>query len=669
MVAAEGRRSRSAKLHRNGRVPDAIALNLVSRSRTERVIHIVAAAGAVVAAIAAVLLGDDVEMFLVMLAAVVAGLLCFDTAMEPNWRSFTPWLFLSIAPVVRVAPVVWSDLQTEESSVDERFDHLGILLFGLCVLAAVYWVSRPARRLGRHGAIYDTVVLVGSAVTLGLAGTSVAFLYDSDFGSETVARLIESSTWTVVGALLAAIVLAASRPVRMTPALGGVLISASAATGLMAYTVSGSTVDIGWWALLFACFAISAGLFQSSDLGQRPARSRRTSAGVVVAVLMGLGAAAAAISARSDSSPAAWGPGWWTLGGASLVMLALAMASRPVEEQRLDDAAEGDTAGESAQDLVAMFGPDAGAETRLASVFGADSEAEARLASMLSTPRALSASGLDDVPQPSAEPVSPVEPVSSAEPVSPAEPVSSAEPVSPQPVSYEPTAFSAAAEVSQPAVAQPSGIVPEAENFASLIPDSNPASGAAETQQPPPSAPAAPADPVVDPIGQAHHIDPSTGLLSAAGLQHVLAEKFAAPRPGGQLTLMMFMIRDLDDIERTHGRLASAAVTRTIAQRIPRLIPHGRGARFARSAYAIILEGDQGDRKALVQHLAQVLLQLRAPIDGDHLDEGLLGERIDVVAGMAQAYAGEPAVDFVKRANFGLARAAKTVEPTLVAMP
>lgn len=166
------------------------------------------------------------------------------------------------------------------------------------------------------------------------------------------------------------------------------------------------------------------------------------------------------------------------------------------------------------------------------------------------------------------------------------------------------------------------------------------------------------------PVDQAHNFDPSTGLLSASGLQLALRNAFVLSRPAGHVTLALFTIRDLDALEERYGRLAAAAVTRAVAGRVQALLPDGTSARFGRSAYAIILIGDRTDVAATVQELAQVLLQLRAPVEG-----GSLGDKIDVVAGMAQCYANESVATFVARANEGLAKAVHTPTPTFVAMP
>jgi len=127
---------------------------------------------------------------------------------------------------------------------------------------------------------------------------------------------------------------------------------------------------------------------------------------------------------------------------------------------------------------------------------------------------------------------------------------------------------------------------------------------------------------------------------------------------------MLFTVRDLDQIEQDHGRLAAAAVTRGVADRIRVLLHDGTGARFARTAYAVMYAGDLGPTEQTVERFARVLLQLRAPVEN-----GSLGDKIDVVASMAQCYDGESAASFITRANKGLALAVQTPDPTLVAMP
>ena len=56
--------------------------------------------------------------------------------------------------------------------------------------------------------------------------------------------------------------------------------------------------------------------------------------------------------------------------------------------------------------------------------------------------------------------------------------------------------------------------------------------------------------------------------------------------------------------------------------------------------------------------------EIAGPVEGR-----TLGDKIDVVASMAQCYENENVAEFVTRANAGLARAVQTEEPTFVAMP
>lgn len=166
------------------------------------------------------------------------------------------------------------------------------------------------------------------------------------------------------------------------------------------------------------------------------------------------------------------------------------------------------------------------------------------------------------------------------------------------------------------------------------------------------------------PVDQAHLFDPSTGLLSAAGLQHAIASAFDVPRRAGHVTLLLFTVRDLAEIEHQKGRLAAAAITREVAQRVSALFDDGTAARFTRSAYAVIFVADLSNSQHTIERLAKVLVELRAPLDG-----GAFGDKIDVVASVAQCYDNEDPATFVARANQGLARAVLAPTPTLVAMP
>lgn len=127
---------------------------------------------------------------------------------------------------------------------------------------------------------------------------------------------------------------------------------------------------------------------------------------------------------------------------------------------------------------------------------------------------------------------------------------------------------------------------------------------------------------------------------------------------------MMLTIRDIESIETEQGRLGSAAVTHEMADRVRALFPEGQGARFTRAAYAVVFLDPVTPSNEMVQKIAHSLLALRAP-----LEAVTNSEQIDVVASMAQRDEADDAATFVQRANLGLARAVRTLEPTLVAMP
>ena len=75
----------------------------MSELATARITRLVAVAIAAFAAIGAVLVDGDVEVVFLMVAAVISGLVCFDTAMERRLQSFGPWAFLSVAARERIA--------------------------------------------------------------------------------------------------------------------------------------------------------------------------------------------------------------------------------------------------------------------------------------------------------------------------------------------------------------------------------------------------------------------------------------------------------------------------------------------------------------------------------------------------------------------------------------
>jgi GGDEF domain-containing protein len=595
----------------------------VNRAGAERIGRIPAVAIAVLAAIGAVLVDGDLEVTLLMVAAVITGLVCLDTSMEWRLQSFAPWAFLSVAPMLKTVPVVWFALRSESGLLFARYDHAGSLLFGVSIFAAVAVLARPANRLGSSTVRFDAAVIFGSAVTGALAGASVAFLIDSGFGSATAGRLLETPTWFVLAGILAASPIAASHVRSLSFGLTGVLSTACVTAGLLALSVAGREIDTGWWAVLFAALAVSA-VGVDGTLGERTERDRPSSVAVAVALIVGLVAAGSAIAARSDRT--AWTPGWALLGAMALAMFGLAMASKPLDGQARELPGSQDKGVDTGEhSLRARAGALQALEPNQP---GDERHPAVNYASRyVGAPRG----GFADSAGTAA-----------ATALSPAEGLSTMS----RPESHATAARLARIEQSEPAQSAP----PESNLAESKVPD-------------PPVAPQKQRH-ALAPLAQAHHFDPSTGLLSAAGLQHAIAQTFDVPRHAGHITMLLFMIRDLDRIEQDHGRLASAAVTREVADRVGSLLPEGTGARFARSSFAVIFLGDRSNVAETTQWLARVLLQLRAPVDG-----GSLGDRIDVAAGMAQCYESEDAAQFVKRANLGLARAVQVLEPTLVAMP
>ncbi len=621
-----------------------------------------AAAIAVFVAVGAVLATGQVEVSLFLVATVIAGLVCFDAAMGEKAGSFWPWAALSLAPVMKTVPTVWYELRADNGALSERYDHLGSLLFGLCVLVAVIVLARPAETLGTWIGAFDYAVIAGTAVTAGLAGTSVAFLFDRDFGSVAAARTLESSTWFVIGGLLAATPIAASHARIFSRTLAGILVYAATVAGFLAVSVAGTDVDRGWWAVLFALLTVNAAL-NRSRVGTRAERDRRSNVAVAVALLAGVVAAGCAITARSDRD--SWGPGWALLGVLSLALFLLALSSRPLEEQRdraipvpPDIGVDPERAAlAKARAVASLDRSPTAAFGRLttAAITTATASASMQPRDRVPLPAAATSRVPRQVPRTIAEASALTVTASSAGAGALAASASSVPPVKPFAEGPgSPDGIDGAAQADARAASADSS--PQSLSDAGIVASAQAAAAVRTAPHPQRHT--------LAPLAQAHHFDPSTGLLSAAGLQHAIARAFDVQRKAGHVTILLFMIRDLDQIEREHGRLTAAAVTREVADRVRTLLADGTGARFTRSAYAVIFVGDRSNSAETIQSMAQVLLRLRTPIDA-----GALGFQIDVVAGMAQCYESENAAEFVQRANQGLARAVRADQPSLVAMP
>ena len=687
----------------------------------ERLVRTSAAAITVIAAIAALLLSDngDLEVVMLMVGAVAAGLLAFDTAMDRRRKSFAPWMLLSLAPIAKAVPTVWVQVRPADGLLVERYDRAGSLLFGACVFGAIALLARPSRRFGSSTKRFVVAVIAGTAITGALAGASVAFSYDPKLGSVNAGRLLETPTWFVLSGLLAATVIATSQAKKLSFSLTGTLATGAATAAALAFSVVGRDVGLGWWIALFAGFAVSA---VDGKLIGRSTRGRQSSVATVVALIVGLIAAASAISARSDR--VAWAPGWALLAIASLAMFALAMASKPADRasrtsQTVDDPEAQARAMATLQmdpRLDAALTPESSVEEFADQLHGRRRRQPVNPESASSaTSRSPAGTGFDDVAA-AASAESLEQRSSQAPPPEPAIPEPQFAVDESQPEWAQSVVDESQSEWAQSVVDESQSVESQSEWAESVVDESqsvesqfavdesqsvesqsvwaqalagdepatpeklavvdeqpsdgSPAQPPTETAEAPIPAAASvgnaplPPRPTRAPVDQAHHFDPSTGLLSAAGLQRALNQAFAVPRQAGHVTMLMFMIRDIDRIEQQHGRLASAAVTREVADRIAALLPQGTGARFARSGYAIVFVADLSNVDQTTQWLARVLLKLRAPVEG-----GSLGDKIDVVAGMAQCYEGEDVVPFIARANQGLVRAAQLPEPTLVVMP
>ncbi len=116
--------------------PDLGDAQLVSGMRRERLVAAVGTLVIAIAAVGAVLASDELEVSFFMVAAVIAGLVCFDRSMRPSLGSFGPWLLVSLAPISKTIPTVWYELTKESGARFERYDHVGSLLFGACLLGA-----------------------------------------------------------------------------------------------------------------------------------------------------------------------------------------------------------------------------------------------------------------------------------------------------------------------------------------------------------------------------------------------------------------------------------------------------------------------------------------------------------------------------------------------------
>jgi len=93
----------------------------------ERLVYVTGLIVAVVAGVGALITGDELETFFLMVAAVTTGLLCFDTSLEPRLHSRLPWMLIALAPIAKTIPIVWHQLRADSGLLLERYDHAGAL--------------------------------------------------------------------------------------------------------------------------------------------------------------------------------------------------------------------------------------------------------------------------------------------------------------------------------------------------------------------------------------------------------------------------------------------------------------------------------------------------------------------------------------------------------------
>lgn len=633
------------------------AANNEPKASKEGSVKLIGLVVGIVTALAALLVDGELELTLFMASAVIAALASFDAALDRRAHGFWPWLMVSIGVVAKTIPTVLSRLGDEVGASAERSDHLGTVLIGVCCAVAVVILARPPRGAHHRNRLTAITVLVGAMAAF--AGLSAAFGGLGDFASRRSAWIFEGIGWATAGMILAAAVIAIASARGPSRSLAAVLVGAIAVAVLSARTAAGTSHDLGWWALAFMLLALGSLGAPIANLG-RDAGRRPSLAPMAVAVLGAVFGVQAAIMAAGDSGT--WGPGVFVL---PVISIALLLVGIPLYRWGASPDAEVDEAKAEVFEMFAdsQIDGDAMAIPDLAPIpetaRKAPVEASAPIGVPSSTASAFSQAVVpkDPAPAPAPEPVTapieraaplprvPVDPAPAPTPVT-SPPVVAPAPVEPTPVPAPEPVAPAPAPVPVPAEAP------------APVPTAPPA---AEPVAAP--APAEPVQPAAEALAP-HLVDPTTGLLSAAGLQARLIEAFTAPRGAGEVSILMIALRNLPAVEQAEGRVASAQATAEIARRFREHMPEAHTARFATDAFCALIDGSHQDAQTIINRCAEVLSEMLEPIHiGDkHIE-------IDVAASMAQCYAGEDVGSFVGRANLGLERAVAAVAPSLVAMP
>lgn len=641
-----------------------------STGAQERVVKWVGLAVGIVASVATLLADGEIELTLFMVAAVVAALATFDAALDRRTQSFGPWILVSLGIIAKSVPTVLARLNEQAGPSAERSDHLGSILLAVCVGAALVAGLVLANKYGRQsGRLLALAAL--APIVAGVAFAATAFGGQGEFSSRRVAWILETAGWASAGLILGAAVLLAGTLRRVSPPLTMLIVGAAAVAALVAITSKGSNYDLGWWALACTVFSLGTLPFSVPRLALRSGATESI-VPVIVAVLLAIVAVRSAIVGLGDA-------GTWRLGAILLPALAIAALAIGIPMFRNDDS----DSAEMPESVVPNRRREDQPDGLLTEVDSADrSVAAAPAAQVVAPPPGLAAAGdssaftaalagrrFDDIAGRSPVPAEPLPAAVDAEVAGPGR----SEPVFPESVVDEPV-------FSQPEVVQAAPL-PDPAPIAAPEPVVPAPIAAPEPVVPEPVAPApiAPPEPVVaapaaaatsipveatESPARAANLDPATGLVPATQLQTGILAAFNSPPADGSVAILMIALRNLEELERVHGRVASAHILRELAGRFRTAMPHATTARFAATAFAGLIVDNGASMQQLIDSSTAVLLDLLEPVA---ISAGII--EVDVAASLAQSKPDEDAQAFVNRANTGLQRAVRTPDPSLVAMP
>ncbi len=605
-------------------------------STKETLFKIVAAILCATAAVFALVVDNDAQLPLYMAAGVIASLACFDAALDRANRSFWPWFLISMSILLKAAPRVLFDLADEGSASLDRHDDLGAILAGASVALALVLLALPSkqeRATFRSSTKFSLLVIVLSGVVCAFAGATVAHVADPGFSSAGEARLAETVGWGLVGVIIAASFVSVFIAERTTRSFSIFILGAGAVAVLLAMTSAGVDLDIGWWALGWAVFAISALIPGRALLGERYARTRASLVHTLVALGAMLMAGAVVIwSIVGDINADVWDTGKIGLIASSFALALIALIAHGRTGEEVIVAPTG----------AALAGSSAAGSLSTTTAKGAfdtpwTGTSSGPVADTSSAPASAQAGGASVFARETA-------------------------PVPTQPASGHDVAAIEAAFSAEPSNASASAAdVPYSEPSPTTSMSSTVTPGWASNRRPAPLV-AVPARLVTG--LSSRHIDPSTQLLSAAGLQQVMANTFADGAPeAGQVALLLIAVRNAETLESTHGRLAIESIYKQLAERLDAALPDAACARYARSGFGAMFYASDGPVVDVVERSTQALL---SALEGFEVRGELI--EVDVAGGLAQCYNDEQPANLALRASEGLEEAADIDDSTLVAM-